>query len=751
MSKLNQRGFAHIFLLLILLVGIAGGVYLVAFGDPLKLFSKAAPTLPSAPETSFELELEKNGETPFPDETTPTSLVLNSTFRVDIYARSDVEAANLFNAKIKYTSDTADFVAVEKRDGQSFVKNWVDASIDNSNTSVGVISMVGGVPSPGIQTDSNTGALLMGSIIFKAKKTGILKVEVSDASTIYSNTNNINILTARKGTIEVPIQDVIPSPSPSPAAQLSCDAISVSGAILGKAGGQTIYIVDSEGKANLEAYVSPANSKVVWTGWNSKNLPNGGVWNPSDNPVTVWTAPKNNGNQMEGVQVRADIANTSPVVSCPAVNMAVKPAVQEAPSTSVFGKAAQFGQGKGAIIMEKPAASNLSNLNPKGVMTMEAWVRVDVGFGANDSHDILHKVATFDTPSGVSLLPRLYNLTIKDNQLQASIVDTFRNKSGTVSIVFPTDSSMQGVWRHVAVLYDGSEIRIFINGTHRNSGLVNFDTPYPVKDDSQPFYIGRYPNALFSPTIITIDEVRISKGARYWTNDFAKAFTPSMTPFASDANTLGLWHLDGTAQDSSSNANHGSIKSDPTNLVEFVDSTIGGVTPVTYSFIEFLEAFGSHKTLKDPERFNPKYDFNNDLGIDIVDYSGLVKRVSDGTIILEPLKSGFTTSGYLNTHNKKQGESGFDTKYDIDTNNTVNVEDYKLIMVDSSTTDAPSKGNGDGNKDGKIDLADLSVLLTDFDKGNFRVEIDLNGDGKINTFDFSLLKNLLIEKKVIKG
>lgn len=63
----------------------------------------------------------------------------------------------------------------------------------------------------------------------------------------------------------------------------------------------------------------------------------------------------------------------------------------------------------------------------------------------------------------------------------------------------------------------------------------------------------------------------------------------------------------------------------------------------------------------------------------------------------------------------------------------------------------PVPVSGDGNGDGKIDLIDLSVLFTDFNKeSGFKKGIDLNGDGKINTFDFSLMRNLLIQKGVIK-
>lgn len=65
----------------------------------------------------------------------------------------------------------------------------------------------------------------------------------------------------------------------------------------------------------------------------------------------------------------------------------------------------------------------------------------------------------------------------------------------------------------------------------------------------------------------------------------------------------------------------------------------------------------------------------------------------------------------------------------------------------------PKSGQkGDGNTDGKVNLIDMSVLLTDFNKEkSFREPIDMNGDGKINTFDFSLMRKQLIDLGVIKG
>ena len=76
-----------------------------------------------------------------------------------------------------------------------------------------------------------------------------------------------------------------------------------------------------------------------------------------------------------------------------------------------------------------------------------------------------------------------------------------------------------------------------------------------------------------------------------------------------------------------------------------------------------------------------------------------------------------------------------------------------LFQSCPSTSPAPSGKpveKGDGNGDGKIDLVDLSVLFSQFNK-HIKGAVDMNGDGVINTFDFAILRKLLIEKKVIRG
>lgn len=58
---------------------------------------------------------------------------------------------------------------------------------------------------------------------------------------------------------------------------------------------------------------------------------------------------------------------------------------------------------------------------------------------------------------------------------------------------------------------------------------------------------------------------------------------------------------------------------------------------------------------------------------------------------------------------------------------------------------------GDGNRDSKVDLQDLSLLLSYwFDTTNFPDEIDINNDGVINTFDFSGMLGILGNAGIIQ-
>lgn len=71
------------------------------------------------------------------------------------------------------------------------------------------------------------------------------------------------------------------------------------------------------------------------------------------------------------------------------------------------------------------------------------------------------------------------------------------------------------------------------------------------------------------------------------------------------------------------------------------------------------------------------------------------------------------------------------------------------LQVNKSATTIYKKG--DANRNGVVDLQDLSILLSYwFDTANFPDEVDINNDGIINTFDFSGMLVILRQNGVIQ-
>ncbi|MEN0021391.1 MAG: LamG domain-containing protein, partial [Planctomycetota bacterium] len=120
-------------------------------------------------------------------------------------------------------------------------------------------------------------------------------------------------------------------------------------------------------------------------------------------------------------------------------------------------------------------------------------------------------------------------------------------------------------WHHVAGVYDGSEVRIYVDGELR----ARADAPSGKRQRSDlPFIIGADVNRNGQPTSHfdgVIDAVRLSSMARY----LGESFEPQWR-FADDAETVLLLNMDGTVgpwlyEESSSGA-HGTIVT-PVSLV----------------------------------------------------------------------------------------------------------------------------------------------------------------------------------------
>lgn len=206
MPKLSERGVAHLFLLLLLVAGLIVGVYLIQKG-PLNFLPKAGGSRPVGPETSFTLAGPGGCTVWWSCLLSGGQHAPQEEFAVKLYARSDIETANLFTAKMIFPKDIVTVKEIQTND--SFIKNWVENFYDNNT---GEISLVGGVPSPGYQTRIDGPSGLMAIIIFRAKALGKGTVSFTDSSAILSNLNNINILTVKRG-YEISVE-VKPSPTP---------------------------------------------------------------------------------------------------------------------------------------------------------------------------------------------------------------------------------------------------------------------------------------------------------------------------------------------------------------------------------------------------------------------------------------------------------------------------------------------------------------------------------------------------------
>lgn len=231
MPKLNQRGFVTQLILLLLLAGGAiAGVYLVQ--SRTNLLPKAGGGTPSVPESSFTLDA-------------PKGVAPGSQFKVQVFVRSDIDAANLFSVKLNFPTDLLEVKSIQVNDLKevtcqsrpacldakprscdvpepaegwcpepsisSFIKNWVEKTFDNN---AGTISLVGGVPNPGYQSKKNNPPRVMAVIIFSSKKAGKAAISFAGGTAMYRNTDNLDIL-ATKREAEIQVSSEVPLPVPT--------------------------------------------------------------------------------------------------------------------------------------------------------------------------------------------------------------------------------------------------------------------------------------------------------------------------------------------------------------------------------------------------------------------------------------------------------------------------------------------------------------------------------------------------------
>jgi len=224
--------------------------------------------------------------------------------------------------------------------------------------------------------------------------------------------------------------------------------------------------------------------------------------------------------------------------------------------------------------------------------TLEQWVKIRT----NKINTVIDKRVNGGVYTGYLVY---FDETGKFNfDLNDTAAHTYRGAYG---------SNVQGKWVHWALTVNRTtnQASYYLNGTKvvtvdisaTTGSLANGENLQVVGHTSVPSYRADG----------IVDEVRISNTVRYDPgNNFAvgqKVFNPPVENLTSDANTMGLWHLDeGTGQtvgDSSSYANNGTLG--PTAGAEAQDPTWYSPNQQSFGDETFVAPFNNSTTGIDGE------------------------------------------------------------------------------------------------------------------------------------------------------
>jgi hypothetical protein len=177
-----------------------------------------------------------------------------------------------------------------------------------------------------------------------------------------------------------------------------------------------------------------------------------------------------------------------------------------------------------------PYNASISRFHDNTDFTLEYWVRVgnfsNVASGNGINASIVFGNQSFDNFAQYwSFGP------IANGNVQFFYYSGSANQYTTSGVTLVTNT-----WYHLAFVKQTNSLKIYVDGVERGSGTISA-TP-TNGTTSEPITIGAFNNVSFNGYL---DEIRVSNVARY-----TAAFTPSTTPFQSDANTLLLIHANGT-------------------------------------------------------------------------------------------------------------------------------------------------------------------------------------------------------------
>jgi hypothetical protein len=156
-----------------------------------------------------------------------------------------------------------------------------------------------------------------------------------------------------------------------------------------------------------------------------------------------------------------------------------------------------------------------------GSFTIDFWMNTDAIF-----REIIQTKNYYSSNGNFTL--RVINPTTID-------LYTYTGTGSLESKSFTVPAITGGTWNHVALVKNGTSVRLYFNGTESSSGAGTVTKT--LNDGGNGLYIGKErSNTYYSGYL---DEFRISKGIARWTSNF----TPPASPYSPDFNTKLLLHF----------------------------------------------------------------------------------------------------------------------------------------------------------------------------------------------------------------
>jgi len=223
-----------------------------------------------------------------------------------------------------------------------------------------------------------------------------------------------------------------------------------------------------------------------------------------------------------------------------------------------------------------------ANLNITGALTMEAWVKTS----ATAYQTVLERGDWWQNQMS-------YDLTISEGKVRMDIMQS----NGTYASCIGNTVMSAGAWHHIAGVYDGSQMRVYLDGVLNNSATATM----APGNNSTGLRIGKS-SFLYYPNYFNgrIDEVRVSNAALYTGTFIASAH------LTATSSTKGLWKFDGeTTSDGSASGANGSPQGGATYSTDVPTSGGGAQVPIAVANGPYSAQLGQGVTFSSSGSFDP--------------------------------------------------------------------------------------------------------------------------------------------------